>query len=84
MDGGLVADRVKQYLVENYLYTRADYELGLRDPLLGSGILDSMGVVEVLEFVQAEFGVTVADDEITEANFGTVADIASFVVRKRT
>ena len=48
-----IRDRVKGYIMENYLYTRPDFDLGMNDRLLGAGIIDSMGVIELLEFVQS-------------------------------
>jgi acyl carrier protein len=38
--------------------------IGDGDPLLGHGILDSLGILEVVAFVEKEFGITVADDEL--------------------
>jgi acyl carrier protein len=43
-----------------------------------------MGALELLEFLQAEFGLSIADDEVTESNFGTLSSIARFVLAKRT
>jgi acyl carrier protein len=42
-----------------------------------------MGVMELMEFLDSEFSVTPADDEITEANLGTLASIARFVAAKK-
>ncbi len=83
MELARIRDRVKSYIMENYLYTRPDFDLGMEDRLLGAGIIDSMGVIELLEFVQTEFEIAVQDDEITENNFGSVAAVADFVTRKR-
>jgi len=46
------------------------------------GIVDSMGAVELIKFLEAEFGVEVCVDDITEENLGSVA--ARFVIGKRT
>lgn len=78
-----ICETVTRYITDNYLYTRPDARLAPGDPLLGSGIIDSMGVIELVEFVQSEFGISIDDGDITEANFGTVADIAAFVARRR-
>lgn len=56
---------------------------GLRneDPLLGN-ILDSNGVIELVEFVQERFGITVDDEDITLENLDSVKNAAAFVSRK--
>ena len=56
---------------------------GDADQLLGEGIIDSLGFVELVEEVQSRYGVTVDDTEITEENFGSVDAIAGFVERKQ-
>ena len=44
---------------------------------------DSIGVIELVEFLQREFGCAIAEDEITEANLGSLSAIARFVHTKR-
>jgi acyl carrier protein len=74
-----VLKRIRSYINENFLYMRPDLELNDDDALLKKGIVDSMGVGEILEFLSHEFGVTVDDDDITEENLGSVAAIARYV-----
>ncbi len=72
----------RTFVLDNYLYAQPDARLGPDDPLLGGGVLDSMGVMETIEFLHTRFGVTVDDEEITEEHFGTLAAIARLVVSK--
>ena len=74
--------RVRQYVTENFLYMRPDFVFGDSDSLLESGIIDSMGVIELITFVQDEFGISVDDSEITEENLGSLASIARFTHTK--
>jgi len=52
-------------------------------PLLDSGMIDSTGVMELIGFLESEFGINVADEEIVPENFETVSRIAAFVERKK-
>jgi len=83
VDDRSLRDAVTGYIRENFLYERPDYPLQDDDRLLDDGIVDSMGAVELVAFLEERFGIAVPDDEITEDNFGTVAAIAAFVARKR-
>jgi len=56
--------------------------LGDDDPLLAKGVIDSMGVMEMIGFLTSEFGIAVADEEVTEENLGSVSAIARFVTGK--
>ena len=78
-----VLDRTRQYVRDNFLYTRPDYPLQEDEPLMEAGVIDSMGVMELLDFIQEEFGVVVEDDEITEENLGTLRAIARYVSSKQ-
>jgi acyl carrier protein len=71
--------KIRAYVVENFLYTRPDFPFGDEESLLRKGIVDSLGVMEVIGFVEDTWGVSVAQEDITEANFGTVAGIARYV-----
>ena len=57
-------------------------ELGLRHGLLETDLF--AGMVELLLFISDEFGIEAEDGEITEANLGSLARIAAFVVAKRS
>jgi len=82
MTPGEVASRVRSYITENFLYMRPDFSIGDEDSLLGNGIIDSMGVIEVITFIQQEFSIVIDDDDITEENLGTLAAISRYVVNK--
>jgi acyl carrier protein len=79
-----ILTRVRGFLQENFLYMRPDLELGADDRLMERGIVDSMGVLEMLNFIETEFGVRASDDEISEANLGSLRAIAQFVAEKQT
>jgi acyl carrier protein len=79
MDHAAILTRTRAYVNETFLYMRPDFTLGDQDRLLQRGVIDSMGVMELLVFLRSEFGVVVADEDITESNLGTLADIARYV-----
>ena len=77
-----ILERTRAYVRENFLYMRPDFALGDDDPLLAKGVIDSMGVMELLGFLGSEFGITAADEEVTEDNLGSLNAIARFVDAK--
>jgi acyl carrier protein len=72
----------RAYITENFLYARPNYIVGEDEHLMEKGVVDSMGIVELITFLQDHFGVEPADDEVTEENFATLRRIAAFVMRK--
>jgi acyl carrier protein len=74
---------IREYIADNFLYMHPDLELQDGDDLLSLGLIDSLGFVELVEEVQARYGVLVEDVEISEDNFGSVDAIVAFIERKR-
>jgi acyl carrier protein len=53
-------------------------------PLLESGIVDSLGILDVVAFLETSFLIQVSDDELTPDNFGNINCLTSFVEKKKT
>jgi acyl carrier protein len=77
-----IVNETRAYITENFLYARPGYVVADDEHLLEKGVLDSMGMVELITFLQDHFGVDAADDEVTEENFATLRRIAAFVAGK--
>lgn len=77
-----VRAQVRAFIEQEFLYMRPGVVITDEDSLMKKGVLDSMGVLEVMQFLTDTFGVTPADDEITEANLGSLQAIAAFVKRR--
>lgn len=71
--------KVRGFIEQEFLYMRPGVVITDADSLMKKGVLDSMGVLEVMQFLTDSFGVTPADDEITEANLGSLEAIGRFV-----
>jgi acyl carrier protein len=80
---GDIRKDLRVYIEQNFLYMEPQARLEDGDDLLSLGIIDSLGFVELVEEVQARFGLAIDDVEITEENFGSIDAIAGFVERKR-
>ena len=51
------------------------------EPLLSSGLLDSMAIVQLLEFIESEFSVSVQDTDFDPDNFESINSINALVQR---
>ncbi len=76
--------RVRGFVEENFLYMHSNFQLGDDDRLLEKGVIDSMSIVEMISFIEREFGVNAMEEEISEANFGSLAGIGRFVSEKQS
>jgi acyl carrier protein len=76
-------DTIRRFILENYLFTDDVTQLSLDDSLLGRGIVDSTGMLEIILFIEEQLGVKVADTEMVPENLDSVNRIAAFVTSKR-
>jgi len=79
----VLRDRIQKFILENYLFTSDPSALGSDDSLLGRGIVDSTGMLEIIMFIEEQLGVTVKDEEMVPENLDSVNRIATFVESKR-
>jgi acyl carrier protein len=57
-------------------------KVGEQDSLIGSGVMDSLGILDVVHYLEGEFGVQISDEELVPENFESVCSIAAFVANK--
>ena len=68
-----VQDRVRQFIKDTFLVD----EVGDDDSFLANGIIDSLGVMQLVTFIESEYGVGVADTDLVPENFDSVARVAA-------
>lgn len=74
---------IRDFILANYLFTNDASAIGLDDSLLGKGIVDSTGMLEIIFFIEEKLGVKVKDEEMIPANLDSVNKIADFVASRR-
>jgi acyl carrier protein len=79
----VVRARLRQFVMENF-YVTDPRELLDGTSLITNGTVDSTGMLEVIAFLESEFGIKVLDPEMIPANLETLERIGRFVERKRT
>jgi acyl carrier protein len=77
-----IRDKVRDFILENYLFTSDTSALGLDDSLLERGIVDSSGMMEIIFFIEEKLGVAMRDEEMTPDNLDSVNKITKFVQGK--
>ncbi|MDB6063917.1 MAG: hypothetical protein JWR26_125 [Pedosphaera sp.] len=76
-----IESQIRQFILQKLYYTE-DNALGDDASFLETGVVDSMGAMELVAFVQAEWSVRVEPHELVVENFDSVRKVARFVRRK--
>jgi acyl carrier protein len=73
------AATIRDYIKDELLIS--DGALNDDTPLWG-GVIDSVGLMQLITFIEERFAIEVDDEELTSTHFGTIANIAALVDRK--
>lgn len=77
-----VKEQIKQYIAENFLFSSNGFSLDEDESFLEAGVVDSLGVVELVAFVEETYGIDVPDDDIVPDNFDSVDNLAAYIARR--
>lgn len=74
---------IKAFIVNNFLFGQGGENLTSDQSFLESGIIDSTGLLELVAFVEQQYGISVGDLELVPDNLDSLKNISRFVARKR-
>lgn len=77
-----IHQQIKQFIVENFLFSEDNGSLNGDTSFMDEGIVDSMGTLELILFVEETFQITVEDDEIEPDNFDSINNLYRYILRK--
>ncbi len=78
----MIKDEIKQFITEKFLFN-SDDPPGDDVSLLETNIVDSVGILEIVAFLESHFKIKVEDEELTAANLDSINRIANFIKKKR-
>lgn len=76
-----IRERTRSFLSE---HVRGELSDDDDQELFASGILNSLMAIQLVQFIEREFGVAVGSEDLELENFNAISAIERFVVRKRT
>lgn len=74
--------QLRQYIAENLLFSDNGAGLDDEESFLDSGIVDSLGVLELATFVEDTFAIEVPDEEVIPDNFDSISKLTAYINRK--
>lgn len=74
--------QIRQFVLQNFLFSDNEAAIGDEDPLIRSGVVDSIGIHELILFLEQSFRISVSPEEMTPAIFDSIRSVDEFVARK--
>jgi len=73
---------LRNFVIDNFLFGQADESFSNDDSFLEKGMIDSMGVLTLVDFVKDKYAIAVEDEELIPENWDSVRRITVFVEKK--
>ena len=75
-------DELRRFITNNFLFGAEDSQLSDDESFLEKGLIDSTGVLELVGFVEEQYGIRFQDDEITPENLDSINRLIQFLNKK--
>ena len=82
MDPSAIELDIRRFLTENFPLSAGGFTLGGSDSLLEAGVIDSTGVLELIEFIEERYNVAIPDHDVLPENLDSVDAIVRYVGAK--
>ena len=73
---------LKDFIVKEFMHERDQNLLASDTPLIEEGIIDSMGLMKLVNFIENTFGIEINEEDLDIENFRAVDAIATFIQKK--
>jgi len=77
-----IKTQVRKYVMDNFLMGAFPEELRDEDSFMGRHVLDSVGVLELISYLEQTFGIKVEDEEMVPDNLDSLNCVARYLQRK--
>ena len=78
-----VESQIRRYIAQNFMFRDDDGNLPGQESLLEAGLIDSTGVLELVGYLETNFGIPIDDADIVPENLDSIDSIVAYVERKR-
>jgi acyl carrier protein len=78
------AERIRDFLIEETSWEGSRTDLTDELPLIENHVIDSMGLLRLVAWLESEYGVTIDDTEVVPSSFGSIQKIAKLLDTKRS
>ena len=81
-DGPAIKAALRDFITETFLPSAGMDSFSDEDSFMETGIIDSTGVLELLEFLEETFAIQVEDEEVVPSNLDSLNKLEAFILRK--
>lgn len=77
-------NKIRGFLADNFILSEQLAQLGGDDSFLENGIIDSTGILELIFFIEEQFGIQIDASEVLPENFDSINRLVAYIQRKQS
>lgn len=74
---------VNQFIVDNFMFGNESETIAKDDSFMENGIIDSTGILELIDFTEETYGISIEDNELIPENLDSLNNISRFILLKK-
>jgi len=75
-------EQVREFIVSNFLFGDGAIQFNDEDSFLEKGIIDSTGILELIEYLETTYNLSIDDEELVPENLDSLDNVNNFINRK--
>ena len=75
-------DKIREYILKSFLFSEEVFPYTDDDSLFENRIIDSLGILELVTYIEETFNLAVSDEDIVPENFDSINKLANYVSRR--
>lgn len=79
-----IETQLRKFIAENLLFSEEGFPVSDDESLLANGVIDSTGILELVQYVSDQFGFEVPVKEINQDNFDSITRLADYIRRRQS
>jgi acyl carrier protein len=76
------SDNIRNFITNDILHGSLNHPLDDQEALIESGIIDSLGIMTLLSYVEQQFSIEISGDDLIPENFASIAAITALIDRQ--
>lgn len=78
----IIRAQLLEFIAETFVVDKEEVDLDVS--LVQTGIIDSIGLIEITEYIESTWSMSVTENELIREHFGSVNKMVAYVYRKMT
>ena len=78
-----IENEIREYILSDLLFDRQGLFISNDEEILEKKIIDSMALVQLISFIEEQYGISIEDEDLVIENFRSISHIRNFILRKK-